>query len=297
MKKTTKVVLGVLVGIGVVVIVVVGAAVWLAVRQSTGREVATETEVRTVSLAELPDGEVDLDKVQGLYEQFEISGLQGFYGDELLIGGVWGDNRERGRLEMALNQVDDWTGVAVRAKYQEMFGEEIELSEEKYGAAATQGEWRVVTGMGFVAYNEEADEFRKGLEPSTVTTGRHIRRLERAEKEGDKIYLYERALTLKCQLSLGVDEEGNSVDKEASCGVLTVAATCGTPEFGWSEGDERMTDEEILSKAAGSEMGLVRWTFERMEDGRYVYRGMESVIGDGSGIETEGLDEERNESE
>ena len=288
MKKTTKVALGAMAG--VVALGCIGAAVWLAVRRGAD-DTVVEAETKPVTLAELSNGEVDFADektfglVQELYGQFEILPLQSFYADELLNEDIWDGNRERGRLEMTLNQTEDWaqakswSGAAVRAKYREMFGEEIELTEEKYGVA-TQSTQLVAAGMRFVIYHEETDEFRE-LGPSTVATGRHIRRLERAEKDGDKVYLYERALTLKCQLSFESDEEGDSVDKEASCGVLTVAATCGTPEFGWSKSEEKMTDEAVLARAAERGLGLVRWTFERMEDGRYVYRGMNNVMGDG----------------
>lgn len=293
MKKATKVVLGVLAG--VVMIGTAGAAVWLAVSRDSGREVITETEVRSVTLAELPDGEVNLDKVRELYEQFEISALQGFYRDELLTAEVFDSDPERGRLEMALNQAENWTGATVRAKYQEMFGEEIELSGEKYSGA--QGDRGLAAGMKFVVYDEEQDEFRE-LEGGTDTGGRYIRRLERAEKAGNKVYLYERALTIKCQPDPRFDEEGEQIGGGSSCGILMVAATCGTPDMGWSGDDEGMTDEEILREAADMGLGLVRWTFELTEDGRFVYRGMERVMrDDGSDMETDVLSKEKEENE
>lgn len=239
---------------------------------------------------------LDDELVQALYGQFEISPLQGFYNDELLTAEVFDSNPERGRLEMALNQAENWTAAAVRAKYQEMFGEEVVLTGEKYGEATlAEGARWLWTTKGAAYYNEEQDEFLE-LEGGTDGGGRYIRRLERAEKEGDKVYLYERALTINCRPDPRFDEEGNQIGGGSSCGILTVAATCGTPEFGWSGDEEGMTDEEILSEAAGRGLGLVKWTF-RLVDGRYVYRGMERVMGDGSGVETEDLNEERNENE
>lgn len=229
-----------IIGATVAMALVIGVGIWLALGCGEERVNAPVEE----AVQELPDGLLATNEplVQELYGQFEISPLQGFYADELLAEAS-DDNREHGRLEMALNQAGNWTGAAVRAKYREMFGEDVELTDEKYGAATAQNAQFVATGMRFVIYNEEADEFHE-LGPSTVVVGRHIRRLERAEKTGDRVYLYERALTLKCQLGFGTDEKGNPVDKEASCGVLTVAATCGTPEFGWSNSEEKMTDEE-----------------------------------------------------
>lgn len=241
---------------------------------------------------ELPDGLLATNDplVQGLYGRFEISPLQGFYEDELSTE-MFGDNREHGRLEMALNRAENWTSVAVRAKYREMFGEGIELTEEKYGAT-TQGAQLIAAGKSFVVYDEGMDEFRE-LGPSTAVVGRYIRRLERAEKDDDRIYLYERVLALKCQLNFGVDEEGNSADKEASCGVLTVAATCGTPEFGWSGDEERMTDEEVLNEAAERGFGVVRWVFEKNAEGNYVFKGLERVIEGEEGEEIVETIEER----
>lgn len=214
---------------------------------------------------------VDDELVQALYGQFEISPLQEFYNDELLTAEVFDSNPERGRLEIALNRAENWTGAAVRAKYQEMFGEEIALTGEKYGGA--QSDRRLAAGMKYVIYDEEQDEFRE-LEGGTDAGGRYIRRLERAEKVGNKVYLYERALKINCRPDPRFDEEGNQIGGGSSCGILTVAATCGTPEFGWSGDEEGMTDEEILSEAAERGLGLVKWTFERTEDGRYVYQGM-----------------------
>lgn len=275
MKKVTKVILGVAAGLAMLSVVVMSAC--LVMRRSSddvtteAGNSATGAEVKPVTLAEMPDGEVDLGIVQELYGQFEISALQGFYEDELLTE-IIGDSREHGRLEMALNQAENWTGAAVRAKYQEMFGEEIELSGEKYGGL--QSDQRLVTGMKYMVYDEERDEFRE-LEGGTDVGGRYIRRLERAEKEGNKVYLYERALMVRCQPDPRFDEEGNQIGGGSSCGILTVATTCGTPEFGWTGEMEGMTDEEILSEVTERGLGLVKWTFELGEDGSYVYRGME----------------------
>jgi len=280
---------GAIIGATAAMALVVGVGIWLALGHGEERvDTPVEEAVR-----ELPDGLLATNEplVQELYGKFEISPLQGFYADELLVEAS-DDNREHGRLEMALNQAENWTGAAVRAKYREMFGEDVELTDEKYGVATVQNAQFVATEMRFVVYNEETDEFHE-LGPSTVVVGRHIRRLERAEKAGDRVYLYERALTLKCQLSFGADEKGDPVDKEASCGVLTVAATCGASEFGWSNSEEKMTDEKVLNEAAERRFGMVRWVFERGSEGNYVFKGLERVIEGEEGEETIETIEER----
>ena len=274
MKKTTKVVIGVAAGIAMLSVVVMSA--WLVMRQNSDDvtigvgNLATGAVVKPVTLAELPDGEVDLERVQELYERFEISPLQGFYVDELLTE-VFGAKPERGRLEMVLNQAENWTGEAVRAKYREMFGEEIVLSEEKYGE--DWGDRRLASGMKYAAYDAVKDEFVE-LEGGTDSGGRYIRRLEQAEKEGDKVYLYERVLTVRCQPDPRFDEDGNQIGDGSSCTVLEAAATCGTPDIMWTGEMKGMTDEEILNEATERGLGLVKWTFE-LVDGRYVYQGME----------------------
>ncbi len=144
----------------------------------------------------------------------------------------------------------------------------------------------LVRGMKIAIYVAENDEFIE-ISPSTIRTGRYVRRLERTEKatkigeDGEtkeEIYLYERALAVSCKLNLEFDEEGNRVDKGSSCGVLTVAATCGTPEFGWSETDDEMTDEEIFMEASRAGIGLVKWTFEKNAEGNYMFKDLERVI-------------------
>lgn len=279
MKKSAKIALGVA-GI-LVILVAVGTGVWLAVSSNRADEVAAEVE------RPLEDGPLATNNalVERLYGQFEISTLQGFYADILLDGWLGEYTREEGQLEMALNQAENLSGEAVRAKYREMFGEEVELTEEKYGASAE--EMRLARGMKIVAYEAGNDEFIELSSPMTAGTGRYVRRLERAEKatkmgeDGEtkeEIYLYERALAVKCKLNLEFDEEGNRVDKGSSCGVLTVAATCGTPEFGWSETDEEMTDEEIFTEASRAGIGLVKWTFEKNAEGNYVFKDLERAV-------------------
>lgn len=278
MKKSAKIALGVA-GI-LVILAAVGAGVWLAMSANRADEVAAEVE------RPLEDGPLATNNalVERLYGQFEISTLQGFYADILLDGWLGEYTREEGQLEMALNQAENLSGEAVRAKYREMFGEEVELTEEKYGDSA--GKMSLVRGMKIAIYVAENDEFIE-ISPSTIGTGRYVRRLERAEKatlaeEDDVtrevIYLYERALAVRCKLNLEFDEEGNRVDKGSSCGVLTVAATCGTPEFGWSETDEEMTDEEIFTEASRAGIGLVKWTFEKNAEGNYVFKDLERAI-------------------
>ncbi len=152
MKKTTKVVLGV-----VLAVAALGTVAWLVVQHRFNDEVAIE--VKPVALAELPDGKLDLTDeatsglVNELYKQFEVLPLQVFYEDELSSVEGMSTAAERGRLEMALNRAEDWTGATVREKYRELFGGEIELTEEKYGIA--QDVLIAVDGMKFVVYSEE----------------------------------------------------------------------------------------------------------------------------------------------
>lgn len=279
---------GAIIGATIVVVLVVGVGIWLALGRG-------EEKVGTLvgeAARELPDGLLATNEslVQELYGQFEISPLQGFYEDELSAG-VSGDNREHGRLEMALNQAENWTGAAVRAKYREMFGEEIELAEEKYGEAWGDNQL-VAMGAKFVIYNEELGEFLE-LEGGTDAAGRYVRRLERAEKDGDRIYLYERVLTINCRPDPRFDEERNQIGNGSSCGVLMVAVTCGTPEFGWSGDEEGMTDEEVLNEAAVKRFGVVRWVFEKNAEGNYAFKGLESVIEGEEGEEIVETIEER----
>lgn len=279
---------GAIIGATVAMALVIGVGIWLALGHGEGR---ADTPVEE-AMRELPDGLLATNEplVQELYGKFEISPLQGFYADELLVEAS-DDNREHGRLEMALNQAENWTGVAVRTKYREMFGEEIGLTEEKYGEAWGDNQL-VAIGTKFVIYDEQRDEFLE-LEGGTDAVGRYIRRLERAEKTGDRVYFYERVLTINCRPDPRFDEEGNQIGNGSSCGVLTVAATCGTPDIMWTGDQEGMTDEEVLNEAKNKSMGLVRWVFGKNAEGNYVFRGLERVIEGEEGEEIVETIEER----
>ncbi len=116
MKKSARIALGVA-GI-LVILAAVGVGVWLAMSVNRADEVAAEVE------RSLEDGPLATNNalVERLYGQFEISTLQGFYADILLDGWLGEYTREEGQLEMALNQAENLSGEAVRAKYREMFG-------------------------------------------------------------------------------------------------------------------------------------------------------------------------------
>lgn len=302
MKKSAKIALGVA---GILVLAgLVAGGVWLAGRSNEevgGAEGEDKPLVGSTvaSFDELPDGELDFENeavarlVDGLYGQFEISPIQWFYSNVMLEQANEG-LREDAQLQMALNQAENWSGEAVRRKYREMFGEEIELTEEKYGHLS-EGSLGVPTGMKFVAYDAAKDEFVE-LESGTDVGGKYLRRLERAEKTtvtgagsvGDNsdgageddavretIYLYERALTMNCKPDPRFDEEGNQIGGGSACEILMAATTCGTPEFGWDGASEGMTDEEIFARAKKENLGLVRWTFEKNGEGKYVFKGLE----------------------
>lgn len=282
MKKSAKIALGVA-GI-LVILAVVGTGVWLAMSADRADEVTAEVE------RPLEDGPLATNNalVERLYGQFEISPLQGFYGDILLDGRLGEYTREEGQLEMALNQAESLSGEAVRAKYREMFGEEVELMEEKYGASAEK--MRLARGMKFVVYDAGRDEFVE-QEGGTDVSGRYLRRLERAEKvtlaeaddvTRDVIYLYERVLATSCKPNPKFDESGNLISSGSFCGILTVAATCGTPDLYWEgEDDSEMDLEEIFAEAKEKDLGLVKWMFEKNAEGNYVFKDLEEVFGGG----------------
>lgn len=245
---------------------------------------------------------VDDDSVRGVYGRFEIGPFQSFYYGELADG--WDDETERegGRLGMALNnlQLEEcranaengglaerydgnvpvgepervlrcYSGGVVRKKYRELFGEDVVLTEEKYAQDKP-----LAAGGRFLRYSGGYDEFYDV--PGGAQGTSYIRGLEKAEKEGDKLYLYERALTLNCRMEPRFDEDGNQLENGSFCGVLTVAASCATPEFGWNEKEGEMTDEEVLAAARKQRLGLLKWTFEKDAAGNYVFKGMERVI-------------------
>ncbi len=242
-------------------------------------EGADESEAQLVELS------LDDEVVKRLYGQFEISPIQWFYSDVRLDGQVDEGLKEAAQLQMALNQAENWSGEAVRVKYQEMFGEDILLTEEKYGYLE-EGVVGVPTGMTFVIYEAETDEFVE-LEGGTDAGGyKYLRRLERAEKTAmigeddvmrEVIYLYERALTMNCRPDPQFDDGGNQVGGGSVCNVLAVMIPYETSGIVWSGDQEGLTDEEILAEAKERNLGLVKWTFRKNAEGNYVFEGLEKV--------------------
>jgi len=246
--------------------------------------VVEKPEETDESEAELVELSLDDEVVKRLYGQFEISPIQWFYSDVRLDGQVDEGLKEAAQLQMALNQAENWSGEAVRVKYQEMFGEDILLTEEKYGYLE-EGVVGVPTGMTFVIYEAETDEFVE-LEGGTDAGGyKYLRRLERAEKTAtigedgvmrEVIYLYERALTMNCRPDPQFDDGGNQVGGGSACNVLAVIMPYETSGIAWSGDQEGLTDEEVLAEAKERNLGLVKWTF-RKDGENYVFEGLEKV--------------------
>lgn len=144
-KKSSKKKWGWVVVAILVVLTAAGVGVWWALNSSSDDEDSVSDT--GAALAELPDGEIDLENtaLRELYGWFVPGGLQDFYRGELLD-----DDREKGQLEIALNTSEQtgckgergadakcYDGGEVRKHYEELFGEEIILTDEKYGKAVS----------------------------------------------------------------------------------------------------------------------------------------------------------------
>lgn len=311
-KKSSKKKWGWVVVAILVVLTAAGVGVWWALNSSSDDEDSVSDT--GAALAELPDGEIDLENtaLRELYGWFVPGGLQDFYRGELLD-----DDREKGQLEIALNTSEQtgckgergadakcYDGGEVRKHYEELFGEEIILTDEKYGkAVSARGEGLFVyensnTGdiNGIIAkrnapvlvsYAASEDEFYEA-EGGFDGGGAFVNRLERAEKEGDYLYLFERAILLSCRPDPFFNDDGEQTGNGSACSVTEAAAIHEVSEFGWTGKDEEMTDDEVMQIAQKKGLGGLKLTF-RKNEGWYVFEKMERENG---GVEQLSLDNE-----
>lgn len=156
-----------------------------------------------------------------------------------------------------------YDATAVNKKAQEIFGVALNLQDGAKFGSFTAG------GQPHYRYDAENEEFYYDLTPGGGVMPKVAHNLERAERQGNYIYLYDVA---------GQTEE---------CYIETTRKTCAGPvgESMWNYDlgaydpkyviDYELTDENILSHA--DDFARYKWTFSKNTDGNYVLEKLERV--------------------
>ncbi len=218
--------------------------------------------------------------VNGISELFD--GWWGFYADGVQNGIIDRDKMlllAGGNLPMGTcigeyeygnggNVIDGCiSGEAVRQKVLEMFGKELELMEDdKIGA--------MCGGKQYDAVNDEFHQVDIGC--GGASSLRLSRVLERAEKSGDDIYLYEKAMLF--------DElEYYHIAETSSDGVAGLfgdkIGEYETPPYEDFESNDDYNEwlssnERNLTSEYGD---MFKWTFTKNAEGNYVFAGLERL--------------------
>lgn len=230
---------------------------------------------------------VDDEVVQRLYGNFNgiselFDGWWGFYADGVQNGIIDRDKMlllAGGNLPMGTcigeyeygnggNVIDGCiSGEAVRQKVLEMFGKELELMEDdKIGA--------MCGGKQYDAANDEFHQVDIGC--GGASSSRLSRVLEGAEKSGDDIYLYEKAMLF--------DElEYYHIAETSSDGVAGLfgekIGEYETPPYEDFESNDDYNEwlssnERNLTNEYGD---TFKWTFTKNAEGNYVFAGLERL--------------------
>lgn len=246
--------------------------------------VVEKPEEADESEAELVELSLDDEVVKRVYGNFqgifrEFTGWWSFYIDggvrdgkidqakmlKLAGANVWGspcignyEYTSGGRVE---NECA--SGEAVRQKVAEMFGEHLELvSNDKLHSFCGDG----------MVYDVTNDEFyQSGIGCGGYYTDKLVRVLEEAEKEGDRMYIYERVAIFSDSLEyFRIGDEGILGEKIGEYTVPDYSTFQGPEDYNvWLE-----KNRNSLTLEYGDEF---KWTFRLDEEGNYVFEGLEKV--------------------
>ena len=159
-----------------------------------------------------------------------------------------GDQLPSVELFQAMYNMGCYSGQAVRDKVKEIFGKELQLSDETLASLANPY-------FGYDAANDEIYSMnlgRGGVFPEFE------RKLLKAERDGERMYLYE-------TVSVMVPGAGNLISIYDKC-IMTrneeadEANGCNTEDYQWQTGQTRF-----------------RWVFKRTNAGNYVFEKIERV--------------------
>lgn len=157
-----------------------------------------------------------------------------------------------GDYSSALNQDGCYNGQAVRRKVKEMFGKDVEFLD---------GERATSEYCGSYLYSAKNDEFYTDADGCGGSGGQMIdRELYKAERDGNRIYLYEMAVVNTpgaLYRILEPNAEGEILDENK--------------EVVLKDG------EEFTLSGYSDEVDHFKWTFEKTADGDYAFTGLEKV--------------------
>jgi len=283
-------------GIAVAVIVVTlaiagvaGVLVWDALRQSTQEPVETDKP----AVSEVVEGEEKPEEPMAEEISIEEPVVQRVYGNfgriEEIFDGWWDfyidegvRNGEISREHMLLLAASSGLGNAcvgnyeyttggkvenacvlgeeVRRKVAEMFGQNIELTEDD----------KIGSLCGGMIYDVQGDEFhRVGNGCGGGSSSSMGRVLEKAEVSADELYLYEKALLFDAQEYFHFGEDEIFGEK------IGMYDFPYDESLGYEEYNKRLAEyKKSLTTEYGDEF---KWTFRKNEEGNYIFAGLEKV--------------------
>lgn len=170
-----------------------------------------------------------------------------------------------------------YDGGAVKRKLFEMFGEDIEFYPVREIKTEANG-WDFVpifnlihAGREVCAYDSDYDEFYYypfGTEGRVAVGG-----LYAAEKDKDRIYLYEVRAFVQCSPAPYVDEATGEYVNGSHCGISDIDDYKTITE--WSDPEPGVDAETMIQEK--EKYPKFKWTFTKNAEGNYVFESLERV--------------------
>ncbi len=159
-------------------------------------------------------------------------------------------------------KMDCYTGEDMRQEVREMFGQEIAFTTEDVAG----------NFCGGYHYDIDNDEFHRvgvgcgGFWPSSV-----IGKISKAEKIGDDIYIYEKALLQEADGVYRIDSDESGLVAGELIGFISDDLTTGSTEE-YEENVRQKTDRYLDENS-----DIYKWTFTKTADGNYVFTSLEKT--------------------
>lgn len=175
-------------------------------------------------------------------------------------------------LEYSLSQYGCYDVEALQAKVKEIFGKEIEL--------ATGGEILNYINCHGWTLSEENNEIYDSIGPGCggACTPVIKREIEKAERSGDNIYIYELAYMESCEGIYHLGTEKNTYEKEGEAVLALDSLKLGEAIAQVTEYDEYgFPTGTVNPEGYRNQFDEFKWTFTKNAEGNYVFAGLERL--------------------
>ncbi len=295
--KSSKKMLIMWVVIAVLAMAALGVGIWALVSQhqtESGDKQQESTEDKDDEQKEEKIEELAVDDtlVQDLYQRFEGAknpweGKWNFYVDEEVAKGAPSrylmmtlakqrlatlEKQQicKGSYEYTYNDgttvalTNCYSGEDMRSEIAEMFGQKLDFTAEDVAG----------TICGGYRYNVDNDEFHEveigcgGSWPASI-----VGKVVKAEKKGDNLYIYEKALMNEATGLYKIDGKNENLTGEFVGNTID-------PNYDLTAGSAEEYQELVrqnTDKFLDSDGDTYKWTFAKNADGEYVFAGLEKI--------------------